>query len=217
MKTKLLGIGFVVFSAMLVSAPAGASPVCTQGLCYMDTYDASNAMSFDFFQQATTFDGYQFGIAGSFVVDNGLLLSASAVGFIPLDTFVYDEFMDGSFYCVQFTESSCAPSQTSYFYGFSRRRDLIVGESYDPLTETYFVGFGSGGSQGSIGITFTTFPYGRFLGGSAHEDVCPPSYPCYGSFGLGPQTPLPAALPLFASGLGVMALLGWRRKRKSAA
>jgi hypothetical protein len=27
-------------------------------------------------------------------------------------------------------------------------------------------------------------------------------------------TPLPAALPLFASGLGVMGLLGWRRKRK---
>ena len=29
--------------------------------------------------------------------------------------------------------------------------------------------------------------------------------------------PLPAALPLFASGLGVMGLLGWRRKRKKAA
>lgn len=30
------------------------------------------------------------------------------------------------------------------------------------------------------------------------------------------QTPLPAALPLFAGGLGVMSLLGWRRKRKVA-
>jgi hypothetical protein len=30
-------------------------------------------------------------------------------------------------------------------------------------------------------------------------------------------TPLPAALPLFAAGLGVMGLFGWRRKRKSAA
>jgi hypothetical protein len=30
-------------------------------------------------------------------------------------------------------------------------------------------------------------------------------------------TPLPAALPLFASGLGAMGLLGWRRKRKNPA
>jgi hypothetical protein len=30
-------------------------------------------------------------------------------------------------------------------------------------------------------------------------------------------TPLPAALPLFASGLGAMGLIGWRRKRKAQA
>jgi hypothetical protein len=30
------------------------------------------------------------------------------------------------------------------------------------------------------------------------------------------QTPLPAALPLFATGLGALGLLGWRRKRKAA-
>ena len=29
-------------------------------------------------------------------------------------------------------------------------------------------------------------------------------------------TPLPAALPLFGTGLGMMGLLGWRRKRKAA-
>jgi hypothetical protein len=29
-------------------------------------------------------------------------------------------------------------------------------------------------------------------------------------------TPLPAALPLFATGLGAMGLFGWRRKRKNA-
>jgi hypothetical protein len=29
--------------------------------------------------------------------------------------------------------------------------------------------------------------------------------------------PLPAALPLFATGLGALGLLGWRRKRKNAA
>jgi hypothetical protein len=30
-------------------------------------------------------------------------------------------------------------------------------------------------------------------------------------------TPLPAALPLFATGLGAIGLLGWRRKRKAQA
>jgi hypothetical protein len=29
-------------------------------------------------------------------------------------------------------------------------------------------------------------------------------------------TPLPAALPLFATGLAALSLLGWRRKKKSA-
>jgi hypothetical protein len=31
------------------------------------------------------------------------------------------------------------------------------------------------------------------------------------------ETPLPAALPLFATGLGALGLLGWRRKRKTQA
>jgi hypothetical protein len=31
------------------------------------------------------------------------------------------------------------------------------------------------------------------------------------------ETPLPAALPLFASGLGALGLFGWRRKRKASA
>jgi hypothetical protein len=33
----------------------------------------------------------------------------------------------------------------------------------------------------------------------------------------GGATPLPAALPLFATGLGALGLLGWRRKRKASA
>jgi hypothetical protein len=34
---------------------------------------------------------------------------------------------------------------------------------------------------------------------------------------LAASTPLPAALPLYAAGIGVMGLLGWRRKRKQEA
>jgi hypothetical protein len=40
----------------------------------------------------------------------------------------------------------------------------------------------------------------------------------YSSAAIGPSTtPIPAALPLFATGLGALGLLGWRRKRKNAA
>jgi hypothetical protein len=38
-----------------------------------------------------------------------------------------------------------------------------------------------------------------------------------GSLTTGANTPLPAALPLFATGLGALGLLGWRRKRKALA
>jgi hypothetical protein len=31
------------------------------------------------------------------------------------------------------------------------------------------------------------------------------------------NTPLPAGLPLFATGLGALRLLGWRRKRRASA
>jgi hypothetical protein len=33
--------------------------------------------------------------------------------------------------------------------------------------------------------------------------------------GLLPAVPLPTALPLFATGLGALGLLGWRRKKKA--
>lgn len=38
-----------------------------------------------------------------------------------------------------------------------------------------------------------------------------------GAWTVGTTTPLPAALPLFASALGSLTLLGWRRMRKNAA
>lgn len=49
----------------------------------------------------------------------------------------------------------------------------------------------------------------------AGQDYTPGSWtPTNGPLG---ATPLPAALPLFASGLGALGLFGWRRKRKAQA
>ena len=71
-------------------------------------------------------------------------------------------------------------------------------------------------SQG-IGVFFSnndpgsTWCAGTGLGGS----------PCelndFGTNGTWSETPLPAALPLFATGIGGLGLLGWRRKRKAQA
>ena len=41
------------------------------------------------------------------------------------------------------------------------------------------------------------------------------SDPFFGSFLVADATPLPATLPLFATGLGALGLLGWCRKRKA--
>lgn len=56
--------------------------------------------------------------------------------------------------------------------------------------------------------------------GSPDPAGCIPFFDTFKFFGsvesLDSATPLPAALPLFASGLGALGLLGWRRKRKAA-
>jgi hypothetical protein len=59
---------------------------------------------------------------------------------------------------------------------------------------------------------------GGALTGNAFIDptfVAAPGYTLELSPGIGAATPIPAALPLFATGLGGLGLLGWRRKRKT--
>jgi uncharacterized protein (DUF1800 family) len=73
----------------------------------------------------------------------------------------------------------------------------------------------SGANIGSGLFSFVSSPGVGFCGSF--------SFPCVnGSLQIEPiallvVTPLPASLPLFATGLGALGLLGWRRKRKAAA
>jgi hypothetical protein len=61
--------------------------------------------------------------------------------------------------------------------------------------------------------------------GGVNQELCPSSGPCVQNATDGGQwdavpvssTPLPTALPLFATGIGGLGLLGWRRKRKARA
>jgi hypothetical protein len=66
-------------------------------------------------------------------------------------------------------------------------------------------GYGISGALTSIGSSSAT------LIGTVTFDVRPVPVPPPGPS----EVPLPGALPLFATGLGALGLLGWRRKRKA--
>jgi hypothetical protein len=67
---------------------------------------------------------------------------------------------------------------------------------------------GNFGDEGAEHVS----PYAEAYNGA---NINPPG--SAGSWSSVSTTPLPAALPLFATGLGALGLLGWRRKRKNAA
>ena len=70
------------------------------------------------------------------------------------------------------------------------------------------IAFVAGGIDFEI-FYFSLFPF------SSYETIDSLYYQTEDDFSATP-TPLPAALPLFATGIGAMGLLGWRRKRKNA-
>jgi len=66
------------------------------------------------------------------------------------------------------------------------------------------------------GTIVTTF--GNDRGASNNPNIADPLDLPPGTWSVAAaETPLPAALPLFATGLGALGLLGWRRKRKQTA
>jgi hypothetical protein len=73
------------------------------------------------------------------------------------------------------------------------------------------------GLAGSISFPGpSTYDSGTTLGLPGNTDGPPVNRYDAGTFAA-VATPLPAALPLFATGLGALGLLGWRRKRKAEA
>jgi len=106
------------------------------------------------------------------------------------------------------------------------------------LSESYYMTAMAYGYNGALLSSFTTSPVATF-GDAMSVDIttsAPISYLLltsqptflpgfYGNFGIDDltfdspvsATPLPAALPLFAGGLGILGVLGRRRKRKAAA
>jgi hypothetical protein len=101
-----------------------------------------------------------------------------------------------------------------YIEYFEYRIDGITppGLPANPITgDGEYPGYGLTGSSASHTLFANSMVEVRLsLGAENHWDFD------WTAFAVQP-TPLPAALPLFASGLGAIGLLGWRRKRKKAA
>jgi hypothetical protein len=98
------------------------------------------------------------------------------------------------------------------FTGFLATENQHFGQDVDNLNI-----FGAAGGQSATDYGTTSVGARAFLSdGSVYAGV----FVVTGSTSLAELTqvtPVPAALPLFGSGLGILGLLGWRRKRKNAA
>jgi hypothetical protein len=126
------------------------------------------------------------------------------------------------------------PPVTVQLYGYASDGVVSVSDAYQTnLIATasvpqYGDGYGVGGTTYSINVTTLlaslVIADDQFAGFMFRLPVEPPfpnqqmeqfRYPTL-SIDFEP-TPLPAALPLFASGLGALGVLGWRRKKKTKA
>jgi hypothetical protein len=127
--------------------------------------------------------------------------------------------LDPNGYLVSWSfKASDGTSISSSDFGF-----IIYGSPIYPLTaKPDAIFFNPGPPPGLLQFTYD----GGYLGFQSADDVPSSIYwsgeRYYVVYGLSSDfqiaeistTPLPAALPLFASGLGALGLLGWRRRRK---
>jgi len=113
------------------------------------------------------------------------------------------------------------------FQGLNPDVTDLISSFEEPSLEDQPAGWGIDATNGifSIFFVFQTTAPGSLVGfdggpiivGPALGGGDPPYFFAVTSGEVTAATPLPAALPLFATGLGAIGLLGWRRKRKAGA
>jgi hypothetical protein len=114
----------------------------------------------------------------------------------------------GNFQNVQFLIGVGILSSTIEYELLEGGKIVASGTSFNGDPMTYF-GFSGGG--------FDTILVQDLWYCNSSCTFDPTGYDALAIDSIGATTPLPAALPLFATGLGALGLFGWRRKRKNAA
>lgn len=157
------------------------------------TVGAANANTFTTFDASGTFDSPSSGINlyGSITVDVtvGSItgLSLNVTGFDPFNIL----FSNGSNPLIAKSSAAVLNEQDYLYLTFSQS---LIGYTGGQIASGHTVKV----LEPCTGCDFHTLFSGSFTAQVS-------------------TTPLPAALPLFATGLGAMGLLGWRRKRENTA
>jgi hypothetical protein len=148
--------------------------------------------------------------------------NTSSAGFTfptsPLDLFAspwtvnHNQFAvsGGEITAFEFVASGSTNTNTTYITPFFNSSDFIFQLCSVSCLPPAYVGY-----IGGVLAQYQTIDSDRLLEGQTFSpDV---TINVQGDGTIEAATPLPAALPLLATGLGALGLLGWRRKRKNAA
>ena len=151
--------------------------------------DSSTSLSYNLFDPSLgTLSSVTFDFAGQFSETNGVNFTAN----LDVNATILFAVIGTGNGSVQSVTSSGTASSAAVVAAFTGLGTFPADFHYQSVCGAGIATCGTGWS-GSLDITY------NFTPSTAAE------------------TPLPAALPLFATGLGALGLLGWRRKRKAQA
>ena len=215
-KVPRFGCAFAV-SAVALSAIASVTPARAATVTDAVTFSITGA--FDFYPTACCFSPSATA-TGSFDItfDPTLLYPASGTGAQSLSGVISDLTIS-----VTNPNLSSSPLTLNPITGFTYSPDtsqngtLILYSDYatdssKEFTEVSDVVIDING----LDATLPAVVPGVWYSQAGYADTIMGSGPATGSAST-EATPLPAALPLFATGLGALGLFGWRRKRKNVA
>jgi hypothetical protein len=214
----------LVFAALFSTVPAvHANSISADGLTYTLTDYAVNSSTEAFIlditgiNAATDTENGRSGVVSLSFNKPANFLSATLTGFSYMDGGLDAGGCNGngaSFFCF----NNNATLSTTPALGVNSSLQFVFQET---ISSGNFVGYSPDfkitwiGSKSNYNGPHDTFQSGYDLvSTSLTPSACIVGvYPCPGSTN---PTPLPGALPLFAGGLGLVGLLGWRRKKKAA-